>query len=130
MAATGQTIGLVADGANPDVTVLEQLSQGNEALYRATCGKTRMVYLRNADEDTVHAVTEAGYCCLNPQLDHSGYGLQGTSGATLLMQRAASMQGNVSVWLGDNAAAAGLRTLLADVGAAGNHCLSLTETAV
>jgi len=130
MAATGQTIGLVADGADQELTLLEQLSQGNEALYRATCGKTRMVYLRNADEHMMRTVTEAGYCCLKPQLDHSEYGLQGGSGAAVLQQRTASLQGNVSVWLGDNAAAAGVRTFLSDVGAAGNHCLSLTETVV
>ena len=65
MAATGQTIGILADGEDP----LEQVRRGNEALYAATCGKTRMVYCK--DESGRSTLEQAGYCCLAPQLDRA-----------------------------------------------------------
>ena len=130
MAATGHTIGLLADGEHEALSVKEQLSLGNDALYRATCGKTRMVYLENADEDLLEAVGEAGYCCLEPQIDHTGYGLRRSADVSLLLQRLASRRDNTSVWLGERASALGLREFLADMRVADDRALALTETSV
>ena len=59
MAATGQTIGILADGTDP----LDQVRRSNEALYAATCGKTRMVYCKDESGRTVsytHLVKQKG----------------------------------------------------------------------
>lgn len=122
MAATGQTVGIVADGEEP----LEQVRRCNEALYQATCGKTRMVYL--SGEDGRGALERAGYLCLTPDLDRSSYPLNSTGAAQTLFQRVSARRGDTSVWLGENAAAAGVRAFLQLAEDGGDRCRALTET--
>lgn len=123
MAATGQTIGILADGEDP----LEQVRRGNEALYAATCGKTRMVYCKN--ESGRSTLEQAGYCCLAPDLDRASYGLTGAGAAQTLYQRLNTRRNDTSVWLGGNVTAAGLQSLIQQAENSGDRCRALTETA-
>lgn len=123
MAATGQTIGILADGEDP----LDQVRRGNEALYAATCGKTRMVYLK--DESGRGALEQAGYCCLVPDLDRSPYGLTGSGAAQTLFQRLSTRRKDTCVWLGENVTAAGMQSLIQQAESSGDRCRALTETA-
>ena len=123
MAATGQTIGILADGEDP----LEQVRRGNEALYAATCGKTRMVYCK--DEGGRSTLEQAGYCCLAPDLDRASYGLTGAGAAQTLYQRLNTQRNDTSVWLGGNVTAAGLQSLIQQAENSGDRCRALTETA-
>lgn len=123
MAATGQTIGILADGED----LLEQVRRGNEALYAATCGKTRMVYCKN--ESGRSTLEQAGYCCLAPDLDRASYGLTGAGAAQTLYQRLNTRRNDTSVWLGGNVTAAGLQSLIQQAENSGDRCRALTETA-
>ena len=129
MAATGHTVGLMADSGTADRTLLEQLERGNEYLYAATCGKTRLVYLGKVSEQERQQVLEAGYCCLEADMDRSTYQLKSTSNANLLLKRASERRGDVSIWLADTVDAAGLRAFLTAADRAEDRCLAMTETA-
>ena len=127
LTARGQSVGILADAADPERTVEEQLEAGNAALFRATCGKTRLAYIRGGGPQTLQAAREAGFHCLRPELDRSGYDLQNAAGALELVQRLAARRGDVSVWLGDAANSSGLRSLLSAVKEAGGVCAAYTE---
>lgn len=127
MVAVGHTVGLLVDAANPELTLEEQLSAGNEALYRATCTKTRLVFVENGGQEEVAAAEAAGYRCLEADLDRSEYRLQSLSNAETLIQRvAARREDRTTVWLNDTANAMGLRAFLTKA-AEGARCLALTE---
>lgn len=129
MSATGQAIGLLVDASDSQRTVAEQLEAGNQALYRATCGKTRLAYVKNGDAAAVQAAEDAGFRCLLPDLDRSGYGLRSTSNAESLLQKVSARRNDVTVWLADTANNVGLRAFLAAAEEGENRCLPLTETA-
>jgi hypothetical protein len=128
MEATGQGIGLLADAGNQELSVLEQLEQGNRALERATCRKTRLAFLEDVTEQAKAEAENAGYCCLKAALDRSAYPLKSASAADTLLQRVTGQKGTASVWLGDSADEAGLRAFLVAAAKADNRCLALTET--
>lgn len=130
MVATGQTIGILADPADERRTLEEQLDQGNQALEKATCGRTRLAYLKGGDEDDARRAAAMGFLTLNPDMDRTAYSLKSASNANHLMQRIAAHRGRVSVWMGDTADATGLRHFLAAVERADDRCFALTETAV
>ena len=69
-----------------------------------------------------------GYVCLWEDLDRSIYPLSNSSAAEVLARRVGERSGSVSVWLGDGAAAAGLRAFLTGLRQSGDRCLALTET--
>lgn len=125
--AQGQSVGILADAADPEQTVIEQLEAGNAALSRAACGKTRLAYIQGGGAQALQDAGEAGFCCLQPDLDRSGHALQSVSGAQELVRRLASWRGDASVWLGDGASAAGLRSFLASAGEAGGVCVAYRE---
>ena len=127
MTASGHTVGILLDGAAEE-PLEEQLHRGNDALYRATLTKTRLVYLRDAEDNAVQALEQAGWCCLAPTLDRSGYKLESSSNAASLLNRVTSRRGDVSVWLGTTVSAAGLREFVASSQKAGHYCRALTET--
>lgn len=79
MTASGHTVGILLDGAagSPE----ELLKRAEDALYRATLGRTRLICLRNADERTAQTLKQAGYCPLSPDLDRSSYKLESASNA-------------------------------------------------
>ena len=120
MSATGQSIGIVADGGGRSRPVSQQLEEGNRVLSRATCGKTRLAMVtgnsRNAPE---------GYRTV--RADISGMTLQNRSASEKLLQQIASRRGSVTVWLSDGVTAGGLRTFLAAVQEAGGVCAALRE---
>ena len=128
MCATGQTIGILADAANPDETVEEQLRSGNESIYQATCGKTRLTYILNDDGTATAAAEKLGYRCLKVDLDRSDYQLTSSSNANVLAQRITARRGDVTVWLSDTATATGLWEFIRTVGEEGYACHALHET--
>ena len=129
MTATGQTIGILADAGDETRSVEEQLEAGNRALERATCGRTRLVRVENGDEQTPQRLKEAGYRCLEPDLDRADYDLRSASNAESLLRRVLARRGDdVTVWLADRADALGLRYFLADTESGDGRCLAWTET--
>jgi hypothetical protein len=129
MTAAGQTVGLLVDADDSDRTVVEQLEAGNRALEQATCGKTRLAMILHGGDADKQAALEAGYRALSPDLDRSGYDLQGTANAASLLQRVSARKGDVTVWLADRADAAGLRAFLAAAESGDGECLAWNETA-
>lgn len=128
MAATGQAIGLAVDAADESMSVTEQLEAGNQALWEAAFGKTRLVWVMNPTDQALEEAAAAGYRCLSPDMDRSAYGLSGTGQADTLLQRLESWSGAVSVWLGGDVSASGLGAFLSAADAAGDTCLAVTET--
>lgn len=128
MTAEGHAVGLLADTADEKRTVEEQLSQGNAALYRATCTKTRLVLLQNETPEARENAERAGYHCLSPELDRSAYSLRSADNAETLRRRiAARQEDTTTVWLGDTVSGAGLRAFLS--AASGARFPALTELA-
>lgn len=128
MTATGHSIGLLADGGDPERSVMEQLEAGNEALALATCGMTRLALIQNASAQSVQEAEAAGFRCLRPDVDRSGQGLRNTSAAERLVQQASSRRGDAAVWVG-TASTSGLSAFLEAVDEAGGTCGPWTEAA-
>lgn len=128
MGASGQGIGILADSADGDATVEEQLERGNELLYRSACAKTRLVYVEDASERMLTEVEQSGYCCLRADMDRTAYALTSSASAETLLQRVSSRKGNVSVWLGESISGTGLRAFLQKADQADDQCLAMTET--
>lgn len=126
-AASGQGIGILVDAADPERTVEEQLELGNAAIFRATCGKTRLAYIQNGGSQALQAARDAGFRCLQPEVDRSGYSLRNAAGAQALVQRLSDRRGAAAVWLGDGASPTGLRAFLSAVREAGGECVAYTE---
>lgn len=127
LTAQGQSVGILADASDPDRTVAEQLEAGNAALFRATCGKTRLAFVRNGGSQALQTAERAGYICLRPDLDRSGYALRSASGAQELVRRLSAWRGDASVWLGSAAGGTGLRAFLSAAKEAGGSCAAYTE---
>lgn len=128
MTASGQSIGILADAGDKTRTVEEQLEAGNRALRQATCGGTRLARLENGNEETLLRIQEAGYRCLKPDLDRSGYDLRSASNADSLLRVLARRGDDVTVWLADRVDATGLRNFLAEMKNDDGRCLAWTET--
>ena len=124
MAASGHAVGILAESGEDTA---EQLRRGNEALYRATLGKTRLAYVPDAEETELQALEEVGWRCLTPSMDRADYKLESSSNASALMKRVSARRGDVSVWLGTTASAAGLREFVISAQGAGHYCLAMTE---
>lgn len=130
LTAQGQSIGILADAADQSRTVAEQLEAGNAALFRATCGKTRLAYLKNGGSQALQAAESAGYICLRPDLDRSQSSLRSAAGAQELVRRLSSWRGDAAVWLGDSASGTGLRAFLTAAKEAGGVCAVYREDGV
>lgn len=128
MVATGHAVGLLVDADDPDRTAAEQLEEGNRLLAQATMAKTRLAKIQNGDEGDLRAAREAGFSCLEPELDRSGPGLGDSDQAESLLRQISTRGESVRVWLGDGASAAGLRAFLTAAARTGDRCLALTET--
>ena len=124
MAASGHAVGILAESGEDTA---EQLRRGNEALYRATLGKTRLAYVPDAEETELQALEEVGWRCLTPSMDRADYKLESSSNASALMKRVSARRGDVSVWLGTTASAAGLREFAISAQGAGHYCRAMTE---
>ena len=129
MSAAGHSVGILVDGSRTDLTAAQQAAQGNEALWKAVACKTRLLRLKNGTEQQRESLEELGYALFSPDLDRSGYGLKSASGAKALLDRVSARRGTVSVWLGKNVNAAGLRSFLREAREAEDRCLPVTETA-
>jgi len=128
MATGGLSVGILADAADPERTVAEQLEAGNAALFRATCGKTRLAYIRNAGTQALQSAGEAGFHCLQPEVDWNGRSLRDAADAKALVQRLAGRRGGAAVWLGADVSPAGLRAFLSAVREEEGRCAAYTET--
>lgn len=128
MAATGQSIGILADTGDPERSVEEQLREGNLALDRATCGRTRLALIRNGGEESRRTARALGFRCLEGVPDRGEQDLRSTSNASALLRRISARRGNVSVWLADRADAAGLQAFLSAAEDMDGQCLAWTET--
>lgn len=128
MMATGQAVGLAVDASDPERSVTEQLLAANELLYQATCTKSRLAVLENEKSQARQQAEEAGFCCLEADLDRSSYELKSSSGADSLLRRVTARRGSVTVWLGDGVDAVGLRAFLTAAEEADDPCLAITET--
>lgn len=128
MVATGHAVGLLVDADDPDRTVAEQLEEGNRLLAQAAMAKTRLVKIENGDEGDLRSAREAGFSCLEAELDRSDTGLRDGEQAEGLLRQVSARREDVRVWLGDNAGAAGLRAFLTAAAQAEDRCLALTET--
>ena len=124
MVASGYAVGILAESGED---IAEQLRRGNEALYRATLGKTRLIYVPDAETTELQALEETGCRCLKPSMNRAGYKLESSSNASALMKRVAARRGDVSVWLGTTASAAGLREFVISAQGAGHYCRAMTE---
>lgn len=127
MTAAGLGIGILVNSGDPERTVEEQLEAGNAALFRATCGKTRLAYIQNGGSQALQAAGDAGFRCLQPAVDRSGYALRNAAGAQALVQRLAGRRGDAAVWLGNDVSSVGLRAFLAAAREAGGECVTYTE---
>lgn len=130
MTVGGHTVGLLAEAGDSAEELLARLDRGNEALARATMGKTRLVLLKNGSNSLRKQAEEAGYLCLEADLDRSDYALQTAANAESLLRRVSGYPGDVTVWLADGTSARGLRSFLESAQEAEDRCLALTETAV
>ena len=128
MTAAGQSIAILVDAGDKTRTVEEQLEAGNQALRQATCGGTRLAWLENGNEETLQRIQEAGYRCLKPDLDRSGYDLRSASNADSLLRVLARRGDDVTVWLANRVDALGLRNFLAEMKNDDGRCLAWTET--
>ena len=128
MTATGQAIGLLADAKHPELTVEEQLEEGNRLLEQATCGRTRLARVENGTEQDEEAAKENGYRCLRENLDRSGYSLRNGTQAENLRQRLENRRSGTVVWLGEEVSATGFRAFLTYANEAEDHCLIWRET--
>lgn len=129
MTATGQAVGILVDGGDTQRSPLEQVRAGNQVLYQATCGMTRLALLHGAAGTAAQELEQTGYRLLRPDLDRSAFELKSASNARALFQRVTARRGNVSVWLGDSVSSTGLRSFLSAAKNAEDRCLAWTETA-
>lgn len=127
MAATGQSVGICVDGSL-EMPLLDQVVQGNDALYRATCSMTRLVWAENVEQQGLESLALAGYVCLQPGLNSENQGLQTSASASALLQKISSRRGDISVWLGGNVNAVGLNAFLTAAYQAEDACIALVET--
>ena len=137
---TGQRIYLCVEAADPErvkslLDILDRydahaafycteafLREGGDLLRRMTATGQAIGLAVDA------AAEAAGFCPLDPDLDRAAYPLSSTGAADTLLQRVTSRGGEVTVWLGDSANAAGLGTFLSAAEAADDRCLAMTET--
>ena len=125
-AGRGHSVGILAD-AGEKTPVLEQVTLANDALEAATCGRTRLVMVKNAGAEVKKSLAEAGFCVVTPDMDRTGYGLRTADQAKTLVRRISERQGNVSVWLGDQVSVTGLHSFLTQADQAEGRCRALTE---
>ena len=128
MAATGQAIGILADAADREQTVAEQLEAGNQALLLATCGKTRLACVQKWRRPRPGDSSGSWLSLLRGGLQPERPGAEQYE-CPALLQRLSSHRGDVTLWLGDHTSAAGLRAFLAAAEDADGQCLAWTETA-
>lgn len=128
MVAGGHTVGILVESGEDADTPEAQIRRGNDALYRATLGRTRLLCLENQEQTLRETWEAAGYRCLTPTLDRTGYQLESRSNAAALLARVTARRGDVSVWLGSSVSAAGLREFVSSAQSAGHYCRAMTET--
>ena len=127
MAATGHAVGICVDGSL-ETPLADQVVQGNAALYRATCGMTRLIRAENVDQQGMEVLEQAGYVCLRPGMNAENQGLQSSGSAAALLQKISSQPGDISVWLGENVSSTGLNAFLTAAHQAEDACIALVET--
>ena len=121
------TVGLLLDPEDPAESLDQQLKRGNDALYRATLGKTRLAYVPDAEKTELQALEEVGWSCLPPDMDRTDYKLESAANAAALLKRVSARRRDVSVWLGTTASAAGVKEFVSSAQREGHYCRAMTE---
>lgn len=127
IAATGHSLGL-AVSAESETAVAEQLRLANERLWRTAGCKTRLCLIDGGGDEARRAAAEAGYRCLEADIDRAEYGLRSSGAANYLFNLAGGRRGEVTIWLADQADSVGLRALLRLTEEADDRLSGLTET--
>ena len=126
LVVAGYGLGLMVDCAQENGAA-EQLRSANELLWRLTGTKTRLCMLKNASAEDEKAARDAGYCCLEVDVDISQAGLP-ENGANELYRSIHRQKGDtVTVWLSDGAVPAGLQAFLKLADSNGDQLAVLTE---
>lgn len=126
LAVSGSAVGLLLDPEDPAESLDQQLKRGNDALYRATLTRTRLVYA-DGGEETLQALEQLGYSCLTPDMDRTDYKLESAANAAALLKRVSARRRDVSVWLGTTASAAGVKEVVSSAQREGHYCRAMTE---
>ncbi len=126
LAVSGSAVGLLLDPEDPAESLDQQLKRGNDALYRATLTRTRLVYA-DGGEETLQALEQLGYSCLTPDMDRTDYKLESAANAAALLKRVSARRRDVSVWLGTTASAAGVKEFVSSAQREGHYCRAMTE---
>ena len=127
IAATGHSIGL-AVSAESETALAEQLRLANERLWRTAGCKTRLCLVDGGGEEERRGAEEAGYRCLEADIDRSEYGLRSSGAANYLFNLVGGRRGEVTVWFAAGADSVGLRALLRLTEEADDRLSGLTET--
>ncbi len=108
-AATGNAVALRIS-AETATEALVQIERGNDALWRAACLRTRLVYLENGSRALRAAVADAGYCPIT--VNTSDFTRSGTHWADTALKWAGRSAG-VRLYLGaENGLASALASAL------------------
>ncbi|MBU5625341.1 hypothetical protein KQI82_00130 [Oscillibacter sp. MSJ-2] len=126
LTASGFSVGLAADGAGGAEEALERLREGNELLFRACGMKTRLALVTGASAQTAERIGEEGFLLLQSRVEYTS--LTSSARASALQRRIGSRGGNVTVYLGSQTTAAGLRAFLSLARGQEDRLLAMTET--
>ncbi len=127
LVVSGYGIGLAADCAQ-ESDAAEQLRSANALLWRLTGTKTRLCVLENAASTDRESAAEAGYCCLQADVDFSWESLP-SDAANELYREIHRQEGDaVTVWLADGVVPTGLQAFLNLADSNGDQLAALTES--
>ena len=125
--ASGHTVGLTVQPGKTPAETVEKLRTANETLWQLTGWKTRLYMPGTADEATRLAAVEAGYCCLQADVDWSVRKLPEEEAAALLQDVRSIGVDAAAVLLPGLTWAEGVQAFLRE--AEDVRFLALTETA-
>ena len=130
LAVSGSAVGLLLDPEDPAESLDQQLKRGNDALYRATLTRTRLVYadggeafryilpLQPSVRQQQHPI---------PGFRHYPLDTRSAANAAALLKRVSARRRDVSVWLGTTASAAGVKEFVSSAQREGHYCRAMTE---
>jgi len=112
LVAGGQTVALYAEEKEGEALAAELL-RGREALWRAACTATRLVWLPQQEDDGLEDVlTEAGFRQLAFSADYSRYGVDSSARARTILERLTEQEERIALLLGEDSLCGGLEALL------------------
>ncbi len=129
LGSSGRTVVLRANASDGVEAALEAIARGNRMLWAAASFKTRLVALDGADEETLRAVRDAGYCPLRFTLDFDEALPSVSRASSRIFSAADANRGTCHVFLGtDESAAASLSALITSLRAGNCTIAQFNET--